>query len=91
MLPADKLWPVNSAWDYHAGGGSSRNSTLHRARDKRYGPSKSAEEYARKAQVMAYEGHRRNVRGFRARAIIYLDRRHPWRRENAWPGILGTL
>ena len=21
MLPEDKLWPINPAWDYHAGGG----------------------------------------------------------------------
>src|SRR5664279_367279 len=25
MLPADKLWPINSDWDYHAGGGQFKN------------------------------------------------------------------
>jgi exo-1,4-beta-D-glucosaminidase len=91
MLPADKLWPINAAWDYHAGGGQFKNiHVFTEALDHRYGPSKSAEEYARKAQVMAYEGHRAMFEAFgrnkyTATGVIQ------WMLNNAWPGMIWHL
>jgi exo-1,4-beta-D-glucosaminidase len=91
MLPADKLWPINAAWDYHAGGGQFKNlKVFTEALDKRYGESKSAEEYARKAQVMAYEGHRAMFEAYgrnkyTATGVIQ------WMLNNAWPGMIWHL
>jgi exo-1,4-beta-D-glucosaminidase len=91
MLPADHLWPINAAWDYHAGGGQFKNiKVFTEALDKRYGPSNSAEEYARKAQVMAYEGHRAMFEAYgrnkyKSTGVIQ------WMLNNAWPGMIWHL
>ncbi len=91
MLPEDKLWPVNSDWDYHAGGGQFKNiNVFTEALTKRYGPAKSAADYARKAQVMAYEGHRAMFEAFgrnkyTATGVIQ------WMLNNAWPGMIWHL
>ena len=58
MLPPDHLWPIDSVWEYHAGGMSHTLNVLTEALEERYGPAKSAEEYALKAQLQAYEAHR---------------------------------
>lgn len=58
MLPQDHVWPIDSWWEYHAGGMSQTLSIFTEALNKRYGASASAEEYSRKAQMQAYEGHR---------------------------------
>jgi exo-1,4-beta-D-glucosaminidase len=91
MLPADKLWPVNSDWNYHAGGGQFKTiNVFSDALDKRYGPSKSAEEFARKSQVMAYESHRAMFEAYgrnkyTSTGIIQ------WMLNNAWPGLIWHL
>ena len=91
MLPADHLWPINAAWDYHAGGGEFKNiKVFTEALNRRYGESKSAEEYARKAQVMAYEGHRAMFEAYgrnkyTATGVIQ------WMLNNAWPGMIWHL
>src|SRR5258708_1656184 len=91
MLPAGKLWPINPAWDYHAGGGEFKNiKVFTEALDKRYGRSKSAEEYARKSQVMAYEGERAMFEAYgrnkyTATGVIQ------WMLNNAWPGMIWHL
>ncbi|MCX6631074.1 MAG: hypothetical protein NTW28_25965 [Candidatus Solibacter sp.] len=91
MLPADKLWPVNSDWDYHAGGGQFKNiNVFSEALDKRYGPAKSAEEYARKAQVMAYEGHRAMFAAY-GRNKYTSTGVIQWMLNNAWPGMIWHL
>ncbi|HTS61185.1 MAG TPA: glycoside hydrolase family 2 protein [Candidatus Acidoferrales bacterium] len=91
MLPADNLWPINAAWNYHAGGGEFRTIRVFtEALNQRYGESRSAEEYARKAQVMAYEGHRAMFEAFgrnkyTATGVIQ------WMLNNAWPGMIWHL
>jgi exo-1,4-beta-D-glucosaminidase len=91
MFPADHLWPINSMWDYHAGGGPFKD--LHvftEALNARYGPSHSAEEYARKAQMMAYEGHRAMFEAF-ARNKYTATGVIQWMVNNAWPGMIWHL
>jgi exo-1,4-beta-D-glucosaminidase len=91
MLPADKLWPINSDWDYHAGGGQFGNiGVFTEALAKRYGPAKSVEEYARKAQVMAYEGHRAMFEAF-GRNKYTSTGVIQWMLNNAWPGMIWHL
>ena len=90
MLPADHLWPIDSVWEYHAGGMSRTLNVFTEALDKRYGPSHSAEEYARKAQMQAYEAHRAMMEAYgrnkyTSTGIIQ------WMLNNAWPSMIWHL
>ncbi|MGD0577795.1 MAG: glycoside hydrolase family 2 protein [Bryobacteraceae bacterium] len=91
MLPQDKLWPINSAWDYHTGGGPFRD--LHvftEALNARYGKPQSLEEYARKAQVLAYESHRAMFEAF-GRNKYTSTGVIQWMLNNAWPSMIWHL
>jgi len=91
MLPEDHLWPIDSWWNYHAGGGEFRDiHVFTEALNARYGAASSLEDYARKAQVMAYEGHRAMFEAFgrnkyTATGVIQ------WMLNNAWPGVIWHL
>jgi exo-1,4-beta-D-glucosaminidase len=87
MLPPDHLWPIDSAWDYHAGGMSHTLNVFTEALDKRYGQPNSVEEFAMKAQVQAYEAHRAMMEAYgrnkyTSTGIIQ------WMLNNAWPGMI---
>ena len=87
FLPADKLWPINDTWNYHCGGGPFKDLSLFNAAlDARYGPSRSVEEYARKAQVAAYESHRAMLESFGAHKYVATGVIQ-WMLNNAWPGM----
>jgi exo-1,4-beta-D-glucosaminidase len=91
MLPEDKLWPINPAWDYHAGGGAFKDiHVFTEALNARYGPAASAEEYARKAQIMAYESHRAMFEAF-GRNKYTSTGVIQWMLNNAWPGLIWHL
>ena len=67
FIPPDKLWPINDTWYFHAGL-QPRNAALtsiQRAINRRYGPSGSAEEFTRKAQLGTLRVDARPVRGLR--------------------------
>lgn len=91
MLPKDHLWPIDDAWNYHAGGGQFKNlNVFTEALNARYGVAKGVEDYSRKAQLMAYEGQRamfeaygRNRYG--ATGVIQ------WMLNNAWPSMIWHL
>ncbi len=91
MLPPEHLWPIDSWWDYHAGGGPFRNlRVFNQALDARYGAAKSVEDYSRKAQIGAYESHRAMFEAFgrnkyTATGVIQ------WMLNNAWPGMIWHL
>jgi exo-1,4-beta-D-glucosaminidase len=90
MLPDDHLWPVDSVWEYHAGGMSDTLSVFNEALDTRYGASASVEEYSRKAQIQAYEGHRAMMEAYgrnkyTSTGIIQ------WMLNNAWPSMIWHL
>jgi exo-1,4-beta-D-glucosaminidase len=91
MLPEDRLWPINPAWDYHAGGGAFKDiHVFAEALNARYGEAKSVEDFARKAQMMAYEGHRAMFEAYgrnkyTATGVIQ------WMLNNAWPGVIWHL
>jgi exo-1,4-beta-D-glucosaminidase len=58
MLPEDHLWPIDSWWEYHAGGMSGTLNVFTEALNDRYGTASSPEKYTRTAQVQAYEVNR---------------------------------
>jgi len=92
FLPADKLWPINDDWYFHAGANEG-NNTLENARkvlEKRYGPSRNVEELSRKAQLAYYEDARAK---FEAYATHWFNRKMVlyWMLNNHWPSFFGHL
>ncbi len=87
MLSPDHLWPIDSVWEYHAGGMSHTLNVFTEALNQRYGPAKSVEEYSLKAQLQAYEAHRAMMEAYgrnkyTSTGIIQ------WMLNNAWPGMI---
>jgi exo-1,4-beta-D-glucosaminidase len=60
------------------------------ALDKRYGPSHSVEEYAQKAQMQAYEGHRAMMEAY-GRNKYGSTGVIQWMLNNAWPSTIWHL
>jgi exo-1,4-beta-D-glucosaminidase len=91
MLPAEHLWPIDEVWDYHAGGGQFGNLKIYtEALEQRYGKAESAEDYAAKSQLAAYEGIRAMFEAYgrnkyTATGVIQ------WMLNNSWPGLIWHL
>jgi exo-1,4-beta-D-glucosaminidase len=91
MLPEERLWPPNSWWDFHAGGGAFKDlHVFNEALNARYGTAASLEEYSRKAQMMAYEGHRAMFEAY-GRNKYTSTGVIQWMLNNAWPGLIWHL
>ena len=92
FIPADRLWPINETWYFHAGANEG-NATLENAKkvlDERYGPSSSAEEFSKKGQLAAYEDSRAK---YEAYATHWSNRKMTinWMLNNHWPSFFGHL
>jgi exo-1,4-beta-D-glucosaminidase len=91
MLPADKLWPMNEVWRFHAGSQEFADIDLFvQALEARYGKAKDVEDFTRKAQAMAYEEHRAMFEAYarnkyRSTGVIQ------WMLNNAWPSLIWHL
>jgi exo-1,4-beta-D-glucosaminidase len=91
FLPADHLWPIDSVWNYHAGGGVfSTIQIFTNALNGRHGAASGIDDYAKKSQLMAYEGIRAMFeayggRKYEATGVIQ------WMLNNAWPSIIWHL
>jgi exo-1,4-beta-D-glucosaminidase len=92
FIPADKLWPVNDYWYFHAGANEGNNTleNTRRVLEKRYGPSGNVEDFSRKAQLAAYEDARAK---FEAYATHWSNRKMTvnWMLNNHWPSFFGHL
>lgn len=93
FIPADKLWPINDAWFFHAGSNpkNAALTSIRRAVDRRYGASDSAEEFARKAQVAHYEATRAQFEAFAANGWNNHKMTIYWMLNNHWPSFFGHL
>ncbi len=91
MLPADKLWPINEYWSFHSGGGPFKDLNIFStALNREYGTAKGVEDYAMKAQALAYDSHRAMFEAFgrnkpNATGVIQ------WMLNNAWPSMIWHL
>ena len=91
MLPYDHRWPIDSTWDYHAGGGAFRDiHVFTEALNRRYGQATSLEDYAEKAQVLAYEGERAMFEAY-GRNKYTSTGVIQWMLNNAWPSMIWHL
>jgi exo-1,4-beta-D-glucosaminidase len=91
FLPADKLWPPNDYWDYHAGGGMFKNiGKFSAALDGRYGKARGLEDFVWKAQAMAYEGERAMFEAYGRNKYTATGVIH-WMLNNAWPSLIWNL
>ena len=65
MFPADKLWPINEVWNFHAGRNEFNDIKRYmNAYNQRYGEARSAEEFAFKSQAANYEAIRAMYEAF---------------------------
>lgn len=92
FIPADKLWPINDDWYFHAGAneGNAMLANVQRVLETRYGPSASVEDFARKAQLAAYEDARAKYESY---ATHWSNRKMTvnWMLNNHWPSFFGHL
>ncbi len=91
MVGDDHVWPVDSVWNFHAGGGKFKDiHVFSEALSKRYGDASSAEDFALKSQMQAYEGVRAMFEAYsrnkyEATGVIQ------WMLNNAWPSMIWHL
>jgi exo-1,4-beta-D-glucosaminidase len=93
FIPADKLWPINDTWFFHAGANNSNAAltTIRRVIDRRYGTSTSAEMFTRKAQLAHYESTRAQFEAFAAGGWATHKMTVYWMLNNHWPSFFGHL
>ncbi len=93
FIPANKLWPINEFWYFHAGAhkGNNHLTTIRLVVDRRYGVSTSAEEFARKAQLAHYETTRAEFEDWAANGWATHKMLMYWMLDNAWPSFFGHL
>lgn len=91
MVGPDHLWPIDQFWTFHAGGDEFKDLTLFTdALEARYGKATGAEDYARKAQALAYEGQRAMFEGFGRNKYVSTGVIQ-WMLNNAWPSMIWHL
>jgi exo-1,4-beta-D-glucosaminidase len=91
MLPRADLWPMDQAWNYHAGGGEFKNlNYFTHAQAARYGPSTTLRDYEHKAQAMAYAGERAMFEAYGRNKWVSTGIIQ-WMLSNGWPSMIWHL
>jgi exo-1,4-beta-D-glucosaminidase len=91
MVGKDHLWPIDDVWNYHAGGGEFKTiQVFSQALNNRYGKADSAQDFARKSQMMAYEGVRAMYEAY-SRDKYTSTGVIQWMLNNAWPSMIWHL
>jgi exo-1,4-beta-D-glucosaminidase len=92
FIPADRLWPINDDWYFHAGAneGNAKLANTRHVLETRYGPSTGVEDFAKKAQLAAYEDARAK---FESYSTHWSNRKMTvnWMLNNHWPSFFGHL
>jgi exo-1,4-beta-D-glucosaminidase len=93
FIPADKLWPINEYWFYHAGAirGNNKLEATQKAVDKRYGPCTDAQDFCKKAQLAHYENTRAQFEDYAANSYATHKMTLYWMLNNHWPSFFGHL
>jgi len=93
MVPEDKLWPINSDWNYHCthSAVAFRNLDVNTLNlENRYGKAKDLNDYLLKSDVLGYEAMSGMFEGFRAR-IPQSTGIIQWMLNSAWPSFYWQL
>ena len=91
MLPKEHLWPMDSWWDFHAGGNEFKDIHIYTAAlDARYGKATGLDDYVTKAQLMNYEGIRAMFEAY-SRSKYTSTGVIQWMLNNAWPSNIWHL
>ena len=89
MIPAEALWPLSDAWDYHCTASSSAMNTtkvLQETVNALYGGFDSMEDFVRKAHAVDYDGTRGMFEAFRVR-VPKTTGIVQWMLNSAWPSL----
>ena len=91
LLP-NEMWPIGPAWLFHAGQKEFHQlDTFSRAIINRYGPPVGLDDFSRKAQVLAYDGHRAMFEAYAARQFTQTTGVIQWMLNNSWPSLYWHL
>jgi exo-1,4-beta-D-glucosaminidase len=91
MIPADSLWPIGSAWLFHAARGNFHNLHYYnQAMNNRLGKPKDLTDYLRKAQYLNYEGERAMFEAFEANRYVSTGIIQ-WMYNASWPKLWWQL
>lgn len=91
MIPENHLWPIDSVWEYHLGGGEYKTFEYWlKPFDNRYGRANNVEDFTFKAQMANYEAIRPmfeafEVNKYKSTGVVQ------WMLNSAWPGMLWQL
>lgn len=93
MIPEDKLWPINEAWNYHCthSAVAFRDLNVNTLNlENRYGKAQDLEDYLMKSDVMGYEAMSGMFEAFRARIPVSTGVIQ-WMLNSAWPSFYWQL
>jgi exo-1,4-beta-D-glucosaminidase len=92
FIPQNHLWPIDEYWYFHSGANEGNNTleNIQRVLNTRYGPSASAEEFSRKAQLAHYEDVRAQFESYATHRNNRKMLVH-WMMNNPWPSLFGHL
>lgn len=93
LTPAD-LWPIGTAFNYHAGKPRSVFDNIAPYTDglnRRYGTATSAADYSRKSELQNYENARAFFEAWSAKPHVQTFGTVFWMLNNAWPSVHWNL
>jgi exo-1,4-beta-D-glucosaminidase len=91
MVGKDHMWPIDDAWNFHAGGGEFKTiNVFSEALANRYGKSDNVEDFATKSQMQTYEGVRAMYEAY-SRDKYQSTGVIQWMLNNAWPSMIWHL
>lgn len=90
-LPEKSWWPMDDEWNYHAGMGKfAQYNIFNGAMDASLAPAKNLADYARKSQLMTYDGERAMFEAYTANKYTSTGVIQ-WMLNNAWPSFIWHL
>jgi len=90
-LPKSSWWPQDDVWNFHGGLGEFAQFTnFNTGMKAQFGEAKDLDEYARKAQWMAYDGERAMFEAYSANKYTSTGVIQ-WMLNNGWPSFIWHL
>ena len=89
MMPAADQWPISDTWAYHDWHQKDHGEVqaFTESLAKQLGAATGLDDFARKAQLLNYVGHRALFEGLNARLWVPASGRLMWMSHPAWPSM----